>query len=159
VAQRPQLSPPQGPRSCSLTPPPQVLLQAPLASGACSAVGVRSFVGVNLSSEVANVLTPPSPPIDSPCECEHNKPDSLDARLFFSVVSMYVCKDSAAPAHARTRARRPAAPRQSSVVLAVTPAVTMVEASSMSPPRGVCPVSFLTPPLPPASPMYHYRRV
>jgi len=29
---------------------------------------------------------------------------------------MYVCKDSAAPAHARTRAHRPAAPRQSSGV-------------------------------------------
>jgi len=25
-------------------------------------------------------------PIDSPCECEHNYPDSLDARLFPSVV-------------------------------------------------------------------------
>jgi len=25
--------------------------------------------------------------IDSPCECEHNNPDSLDARLFPSVVS------------------------------------------------------------------------
>ena len=24
--------------------------------------------------------------IDSPCECEHNNPDSLDARLFPSVV-------------------------------------------------------------------------
>jgi len=24
--------------------------------------------------------------IDSPCECEHNNPDSLDARLFFTVV-------------------------------------------------------------------------
>jgi len=41
--------------------------------------------------------------IDSPCECEHNNPDSLDARLF------------------------------SSVVLAVAPAVTMDEASSLSP--------------------------
>jgi len=41
-------------------------------------------------------------PIDSPCECEHNNPDSLDARLFFSVV------------------------------LAVAPAVTMDEASSLS---------------------------
>ena len=29
-------------------------------------------------------------------------------------VCMYVCKDSAAPAHARTRAHRPAAPRQNS---------------------------------------------
>ena len=29
---------------------------------------------------------------------------------------MYVCKDSAAPAHARTRAHRPAAPHQSSGV-------------------------------------------
>jgi len=41
-------------------------------------------------------------PIDSPCECEHNNPDSLDARLFFTVV------------------------------LAVAPAVTMDEASSLS---------------------------
>jgi len=40
--------------------------------------------------------------IDSPCECEHNHPDSLDARLFFTVV------------------------------LAVAPAVTMDEASSLS---------------------------
>ena len=40
--------------------------------------------------------------IDSPCECEHNNPDSLDARVF------------------------------SSVVLAVAPAVTMDEASSLS---------------------------
>jgi len=39
--------------------------------------------------------------IDSPCEYEHNNPDSLDARLF------------------------------SSVVLAVAPAVTMDEASSL----------------------------
>jgi len=41
------------------------------------------------------------PAIDSPCECEHNNPDSLDARLF--------------------------------LVLAVAPAVTMDEASSLSP--------------------------
>jgi len=40
--------------------------------------------------------------IDSPCECEYNNPDSLDARLFFTVV------------------------------LAVVPAVTMDEASSLS---------------------------
>jgi len=40
--------------------------------------------------------------IDSPCECEHNNPDSLDARLFFTVV------------------------------LAVASAVTMDEASSLS---------------------------
>jgi len=40
--------------------------------------------------------------IDSPCECEHNNPDSLDARLFFTVV------------------------------LAVAPAVTMDEAASLS---------------------------
>ena len=40
--------------------------------------------------------------IDSPYECEHNNPDSLDARLF------------------------------TSVVLAVTPAVTMHEASPLS---------------------------
>jgi len=40
--------------------------------------------------------------IDSPCECEHNNPDSLDARLF------------------------------PSVVLAVTPAVTMDDVSSLS---------------------------
>jgi len=40
--------------------------------------------------------------IDSPCECEHNNPDSLDARLF------------------------------PSVVLAVAPAVTMDEASSLT---------------------------
>ena len=43
-----------------------------------------------------------SPAIDSPCECEHNNNDSLDARLFFTVV------------------------------LAVAPAVTMDEASSLS---------------------------
>jgi len=43
------------------------------------------------------------PTIDSPCECEHNDPDSLDARLFFTVV------------------------------LAVAPAVAMDEASSLSP--------------------------
>ena len=40
--------------------------------------------------------------IDLPCECEHNNPDSLDARLF------------------------------PSVVLAVAPAVAMDEASSLS---------------------------
>ena len=45
----------------------------------------------DISLEVRN-------PIDSPCECEHTDPDSLDARLF------------------------------SSVVLAVAPAVTMDEA-------------------------------
>jgi len=39
--------------------------------------------------------------IDSPCECEHNNPNSLDARLF------------------------------PFVVLAVAPAVTMDEASSL----------------------------
>jgi len=44
--------------------------------------------------------------IDSPCECEHNNPDSLDARLF------------------------------SFVVLAVAPAVTMDEASSLSARKG-----------------------
>jgi len=41
-------------------------------------------------------------PMDSPCECEHNNADSLDARLFFTVV------------------------------LAVAPAVTIDEASSLS---------------------------
>jgi len=41
------------------------------------------------------------PPIDSPCECEHKNPDCLDARLF------------------------------SSVVLAVAPALTMDDASSL----------------------------
>ena len=47
---------------------------------------------------------PPAPcvAIDSPCECEHNNPDSLDARLFFTVV------------------------------LAIAPAVAMDEASSLS---------------------------
>ena len=49
------------------------------------------------------LLRPRRPPIDSPCECEHNNLDSLDARLF------------------------------SSVVLAVAPAVTMDAASSLSP--------------------------
>ena len=39
-------------------------------------------------------------------------------------VCMYVCKDSAAPAHARTRAHRPAAPRQSSGV-SQTPHLTL----------------------------------
>jgi len=34
---------------------------------------------------------------------------------------MYVCKDSAAPAHARTRADRPAAPRQKSSDVSQTP--------------------------------------
>jgi len=43
--------------------------------------------------------------IDFPCECEHNNPDSLDARLFFTVES---------------------------VVFAVAPAVTMDEASYVS---------------------------
>jgi len=33
-----------------------------------------------------------------------------------NIVCMYVCKDSALPAHARTRAHRPAAPHQSSGV-------------------------------------------
>jgi len=32
------------------------------------------------------VVCGPSPSIDSPCECEHKNPDSLDARLFPSVV-------------------------------------------------------------------------
>jgi len=36
-----------------------------------------------------------------------------------SVVCMYVCTDSAAPAHARTRAHRPAAPRVCGMVLGV----------------------------------------
>jgi len=36
--------------------------------------------------------------------------------LFRRVLCMYVCTDSAAPAHARTRAHRPAASRQSSGV-------------------------------------------
>jgi len=44
----------------------------------------------------------PVVPMDSSCECEDNNPDSLDARLF------------------------------PSVVLAVAPAVTMDEASSLS---------------------------
>ena len=43
------------------------------------------------------------PAIDSPCECEHNNLDSLDARLF------------------------------PSIVLAVAPAMTIDEASSLSP--------------------------
>ena len=46
---------------------------------------------------------PPHPSTDSPCECEHNNPGSLDARPF------------------------------PSVVLAVAPSVTMDEASSLSP--------------------------
>ena len=33
-------------------------------------------------------------PIDSPCECEHNEPDSLDARLFPSVVLVRACCDN-----------------------------------------------------------------
>jgi len=45
--------------------------------------------------------------MNSPCECEHNKLDSLDARLF------------------------------PSVVLAAAPAVTMDEASSLSPTSNV----------------------
>ena len=47
-------------------------------------------------------------PIDSPCECEHNNPDSLDARLF------------------------------PSVVLAVAPAVTMEGNSHASRESGLC---------------------
>jgi len=38
--------------------------------------------------------------IDSPCECEHNNPDSLDARLFFTVmlaVAPAVTMDEAYP--------------------------------------------------------------
>jgi len=48
--------------------------------------------------------------IDSPCECEHNNPDSLDARLF------------------------------PSVVLAAAPAVTMDEASTLLRARLTSPV-------------------
>jgi len=57
--------------------------------------------------------------IDSPCECEHNNPDSLDARLFPSVVlavALVVTMVEAFPF----------------VVLAVVIAVTMDEASSLS---------------------------
>ena len=50
---------------------------------------------------LGSAYSTPRIPIDAPCECEHNNPDSLDARLF------------------------------PSVVLAVTPAVTMDEASSL----------------------------
>jgi len=68
--------------------------------------------------------------IDSPCECEHNNSDSLDARLFFTVVL------AVAPAVTMDEAsslswyldREDA----SSMVLAVAPAVTMDEASSLS---------------------------
>jgi len=50
---------------------------------------------------VAPIPLHPSLTIDSPCECEHTNPDSLDARLF------------------------------PSVVLAIAPAVAMDEASSL----------------------------
>ena len=40
---------------------------------------------------------------------------------------MHVCTDSAAPAHARTRAHRPAAPRQSSGVSSQTPCCPRVK--------------------------------
>jgi len=52
------------------------------------------------------------------CGLVHLLPSHLHAHPLYSQthVSMYVCKDSAAPAHAHTRAHRPAAPRQSSVV-------------------------------------------
>ena len=69
---------------------------------------------ITTTTTINNNLLPPRPvanadsphnqrmAIDSPCECEHNDPDSLDARLF------------------------------SSVVLAVAPAVIMDDASSLS---------------------------
>ena len=56
--------------------------------------GARESVNAQLKVDI--------PRLRSPCECEHNNPDSLDARLF------------------------------PSVVLAVAPAVTMDEASSLS---------------------------
>jgi len=76
----------------------------------------RPFSFFSFSSSIPTSTTPfyrstrsetssPRPTIDSPCECEHNNPDSLDARLF------------------------------PSVVLAVAPAVTMDAASSLSPTR------------------------
>jgi len=45
-------------------------------------------------------------------------PDSIATSLDFAPIPaiMYVCKDSAAPAHARTRAHMPAAPHQNSGV-------------------------------------------
>ena len=61
--------------------------------------------------------------IDSPCECEHNNPDSLDARLFPSVVL------AVTPAVTMDEASSLSVP---SVVLAVAPAVSMDKASSLS---------------------------
>jgi len=42
--------------------------------------------GVQFSDYSVLFCDEPSELIDSPCECEHNNPDSLDARLFFTVV-------------------------------------------------------------------------
>jgi len=47
---------------------------------------------------------------------EESSKNFFRTRASRQVVCMYVCKDSAAPAHARTRAHRPAAPHQSSGV-------------------------------------------
>ena len=62
----------------------------------------RSLLGLTDQVEHHQRSAVPTTTIDSPCECEHNNPDSLDARLFFTVV------------------------------LAVAPAVTMDEASFLS---------------------------
>jgi len=67
-------------------------------------MGARYPSSITVSRASLQRVWTPIRPIDSPCECEHNKSDSLDARLF------------------------------PSVVLAVAPAVTMDEASSLSTP-------------------------
>jgi len=55
----------------------------------------------------------------SPCRCEPLRAGCCcgEGGCLSGIICMYViCKDSAAPAHARTRAHRPAAPHQSSGV-------------------------------------------
>ena len=86
---------------------PQTLSAAAIWNGptACSLTRSREMTPLKQSRRV-HVSRPHTSTwkeaIDSPCECEHNNPDSLDARLF------------------------------PSVALAVAPAVTMDEASSLS---------------------------
>ena len=66
---------------------------------------------------IARALRNIRPPTDPPC-VYHTPYNIVDSNIVqMQVRCMSVCKDSAAPAHARARAHRPAAPRQSSGVL------------------------------------------
>jgi len=96
------------PERAAAEPIPEGAAAEPIPEGAAAEAKGASIVGrVAAAAEFKKTPIPAAPPdrgwlaIDSPCECEHNNPDSLDARLF------------------------------PSVVLAVAPAVTTDEASSL----------------------------